>query len=84
MAEGYRKLKTEHAGAKNGGGYWGLRTDAKRMSRHVRRYRDHLEEREGEEDYWGSLDDPGSGQSGTDERDVHDESWRRDPRGPHG
>lgn len=36
MGEG-RKLKTEHTGAKNGGGYWGKREDAKRASRKRRR-----------------------------------------------
>ena len=35
-----RKLKTEHAGAKNRGGYWGRRADAKRFSRKVRRQRE--------------------------------------------
>lgn len=35
-----RKLKTEHAGAKNGGGYWGHRNDAKRFSRKARRRRE--------------------------------------------
>ncbi len=31
------RIKTEHAGAKNGGGYWGKRVDAKRISRKRRR-----------------------------------------------
>lgn len=35
-----RKLKTEHAGAKNGGRYWGRRVDAKRYSRRTRRRRE--------------------------------------------
>ena len=30
-------IKTEHAGAKNGGGYYGLRVDAKRISKRLRR-----------------------------------------------
>jgi len=30
-------IKTEHAGAKNGGGYWGKRAEAKRRSRRLRR-----------------------------------------------
>jgi len=34
------KLKSEHAGAKNGGGYWGPRVEAKRKSRKVRRRED--------------------------------------------
>lgn len=32
--------KTEHAGAKNGGGYWGKRIDAKLYSRRRRRQQD--------------------------------------------
>ena len=37
MAESFRKLKTEHNGAKNGGGYWGPRAEAKRVSKKARR-----------------------------------------------
>ena len=33
------KVKTEHAGPKNGGGYWGLRVEAKKISRKLRRRR---------------------------------------------
>lgn len=37
-------IKTEHAGAKNGGGaYWGLRADAKHMSNRTRRAADRAE-----------------------------------------
>lgn len=32
-----RKLKSEHAGAKNGGGHYGRREEAKRLSRRQRR-----------------------------------------------
>lgn len=32
-----RIIKTEHAGAKNGGGYWGKRHEAKVLSKRVRR-----------------------------------------------
>jgi hypothetical protein len=32
-------LKTEHSGAKNGGGHWGTREEAKKISRSVRRRR---------------------------------------------
>lgn len=32
-----KKLKTEHAGAKNGGGYWGTREEVKAASRKIRR-----------------------------------------------
>jgi hypothetical protein len=31
------KIKTEHAGAKNGGGHWGHRNDAKAISKKQRR-----------------------------------------------
>lgn len=34
------KIKTEHAGAKNGGGYYGRRADAKRQSNKARRAAD--------------------------------------------
>ena len=33
------KTKTEHSGAKNGGGYWGPRTEAKKLSKKLRRER---------------------------------------------
>jgi len=33
-------IKTEHSGAKNGGGYWGKRARAKRVSRKARRAAD--------------------------------------------
>ena len=32
-----RKIKTEHNGAKNGGGFWGKRAEAKRISNKIRR-----------------------------------------------
>jgi hypothetical protein len=31
-----RKIKTEHSGAKNGGGYWGKRAEAKQISKKQR------------------------------------------------
>jgi len=37
---GLGKGKTEHAGAKNGGGWWGGRGDAKRFASKVRRMRE--------------------------------------------
>lgn len=37
-----RKLKTEHGGAKNGGGYWGTRQEAKELSRKKRRVDDQV------------------------------------------
>lgn len=36
-------IKTEHSGAKNGGGYWGRRVVAKEVSNHLRRQDDKLE-----------------------------------------
>lgn len=33
-------MKTEHAGAKNGGGFWGRRVEAKAVSRKARRRND--------------------------------------------
>jgi hypothetical protein len=36
----YEKLKTEHAGAKNGGGAWVTRAEAKAASKHRRRVAD--------------------------------------------
>lgn len=32
-----KKIKTEHTGAKNGGGYWGKREEAKKISQKLRR-----------------------------------------------
>lgn len=37
------KTNTEHAGAKNGGGYWGKRQEAKRYSKKIRRNKDKIE-----------------------------------------
>jgi len=31
------QIKTEHSGAKNGGGFWGKRAEAKRISKKLRR-----------------------------------------------
>jgi hypothetical protein len=36
----YERIKTEHAGAKNGGGAWMTRTEAKRASKRKRRQAD--------------------------------------------
>lgn len=43
MSLGKRKRKSEHAGAKNGGGHWGTRAEAKRISKKVRRSNDKIE-----------------------------------------
>jgi hypothetical protein len=37
MSLGKRKHKSEHTGAKNGGGHWGHRAEAKQVSRKQRR-----------------------------------------------
>jgi hypothetical protein len=36
----YERIKTEHAGAKNGGGAWMTRAEAKRASKRKRRQAD--------------------------------------------
>ena len=36
-AVGYKRIKTEHAGAKNGGGAWTTRTEAKESAKRSRR-----------------------------------------------
>jgi len=43
--------RTEHAGAKNRGGFWGLRVDAKAGSRKVRRVHDRRAVAEGRADH---------------------------------
>ena len=40
-------IKTEHVGAKNGGGYWGKRAEAKRRCRRLRRKEDRTSVRRG-------------------------------------
>jgi hypothetical protein len=40
MSLGKRKHKSEHTGAKNGGGHWGTREEAKRASKKQRRCAD--------------------------------------------
>ncbi|HLN78422.1 MAG TPA: hypothetical protein VK204_15350 [Nocardioidaceae bacterium] len=42
MSQG-RRTRTEHAGAKNGGGFWGTRAEAKGVSRRLRRQRARVE-----------------------------------------
>lgn len=44
-------MRTEHAGAKNGGGWWGLRIVAKSKSKKVRRRHDKEESKIKEETY---------------------------------
>lgn len=45
-------LRTEHAGAKNGGGFWGKRQDAKDLSRMKRRSDGRLEVKIALEEIW--------------------------------
>jgi hypothetical protein len=40
MAWGFSGMKTEHSGAKNGGGLWGTRNEAKKASKRRRRRND--------------------------------------------
>lgn len=47
MGWGTRRVKFEHSGAKNGGGYWGLRIAAKYVSKKGRRSQDIRLAREG-------------------------------------
>lgn len=44
------RIKTQHAGAKNGGGHWGTRVEAKAESRVKRRHDDRAEVEERVED----------------------------------
>jgi len=41
-----KKTKTEHSGAKNGGGFWGSREEAKTISKSLRRSNDKEEVKE--------------------------------------
>lgn len=43
MAWGFKRMKTEHSGAKNGGGFWGTRREAKEASKRRRRRNDKKE-----------------------------------------
>lgn len=47
MGWGTRSIKSEHNGAKNGGGHWGLRIEAKYVSKKGRRGQDVRLAREG-------------------------------------
>jgi hypothetical protein len=53
----YQTARTEHAGAKNGGGYWGPRAEAKAQSKKVRR----LYDRAAADEDWGEPDDEPEG-----------------------
>lgn len=45
-----QRIKSEHAGAKNGGGFWGSRKEAKQISKRVRRQNDVREAKHAEAD----------------------------------
>lgn len=47
---GKHKIRTEHAGPKNGGGFWGKRDFAKQVSREHRRHEDKRQEQEEPDD----------------------------------
>jgi len=49
-----RIRKTEHAGAKNGGGYWGKRDEAKALSKKIRRAQSRQMEESGAAEYLSS------------------------------
>ena len=53
---GYERIKTEHAGAKNGGGAWMNRAEAKETARRRRRQIDKQAIGDGPLDDWGDLD----------------------------
>ena len=52
----YERIKTEHAGAKNGGGAWMTRAEAKENARHRRRRQDKEVASDLLLDGWGDLD----------------------------
>lgn len=53
---GYKRLKTEHAGAKNGGGAWMTRAEAKESARRKRRQAEEVVKSGRSIDDWGDLD----------------------------
>lgn len=52
----YERIKIEHAGAKNGGGAWMTRAEAKENSRRRRRQLDKQAAGDALPDDWGDLD----------------------------
>jgi len=48
-------IKTEHNGAKNGGGFWGYRQDAKEVSNYLRRVEDRRLEKEANKSMGGKA-----------------------------
>lgn len=57
---GYKRIKTEHAGPKNGGGAWMTRAEAKQSARRKRRHADETVESGRLIDAWGDLDQFGA------------------------
>jgi hypothetical protein len=53
---GYERIKTEHAGAKNGGGAWMTRAKAKQSAKHKRRQTEKVAKVRRTFDDWGDLD----------------------------
>ncbi len=53
---GYERIKTEHAGAKNGGGAWMTRAEAKETSKRSRRAMEKVAKGGQLLDDWGDLD----------------------------
>ena len=56
MVVAYKRIKTEHAGAKNGGGAWMTRAEAKENARRRRRQIDKQTAGDVLLDDWGDLD----------------------------
>jgi hypothetical protein len=55
---GYERIKSQHAGAKNGGGAWMTRADAKATAKRQRRQKDrHMVEGDQAVDEWSDLDE---------------------------
>jgi hypothetical protein len=65
-------IKSNHNGAKNGGGYWGTRSDAKAVSKRLRRIEDRLE----------SVTDESCGECGRDESNPIHGAWIPEKRSP--
>lgn len=53
---GYERIKTEHAGPKNGGGAWMTRAEAKQSARGKRRRAEKVAKGGRPLDEWGDLD----------------------------
>jgi hypothetical protein len=63
----YERIKTEHAGAKNGGGTWMTRAEAKQTARRQRRQEDEIEvalSAEEQDNRWATANARGSNPRG--------------------